>query len=129
MCRFYKKHPNQLLNHFPGAHISKRGMWKVGMQIIEEAGTNPKVQAVGVAVAGAVAWKALDVYEMLKQEGTSALDREALIEEGRKDRQAEAEQRERDRQLETEQRERDHQLAERIAAIEAGTNKKDELQL
>jgi hypothetical protein len=88
MCLFYKQYPNQLLKHFPGATVIKRGMWRASLKIIEEAGTNPKVQAVGVAVAGAVAWKALDVYDTLKQEDIATLDREASERQAAADREA-----------------------------------------
>ena len=88
MCLFYKQYPNQLLKHFPGATVIKRGMWRAGLKIIEEASSNPKVQAVGVAVAGAVAWKALDVYDTVKQEDIATLDREASERQATLDREA-----------------------------------------
>jgi hypothetical protein len=129
MSLFYKKHPNQLVKHFPGVYTIKRGMWKIGTKIIEEASSNPKVQAIGVAVAGAVAWKALDVYDTVKNEAIATLDRESTEhmakeqlestermtkeeqaeETARQNKagQAEAEQRQKDRDSEAEQRQKD----------------------
>jgi len=129
MSLFYKNNPTQLVKHFPGAYTAKRGMWRLGQKVIEEAAINPKVQAVGVAVAGAVAWRALDVYDTIKQEDMSALDRESaermadkdresterMADEDRaeetarhnKDVEAEAEQRQKDRDAEAQQRQED----------------------
>lgn len=112
MCLFYKQYPNQLLKHFPGATVIKRGMWRASLKIIEEASSNPKVQAVGVAVAGAVAWKALDVYDTLKQEDIAALDREAS------ERQAAA-----DREVTERQAAADREAAERQAAADREATK------
>ena len=47
------------------------------VKIAQEAASNPHVQAVGVAVAGALAWKVLDVYDTQANKEISAEDREA----------------------------------------------------
>lgn len=98
MCLFYKQHPTQLVKHFPGVHTSKRGMWKAGAHFIEEAANNPKIQAVAVAVAGALAWKVLDVYDTGTQADIAASDREAAALQGDKDREAAAVQGDKERE-------------------------------
>jgi hypothetical protein len=66
MLRFYKKYPVIFHTSFPLVTIAKRGMWSHAAKTVGEAASNPQVQAVGAAVAGALAWKALDVYETSK---------------------------------------------------------------
>lgn len=72
MLRFYKKYPEHLTILY-----NKRTMWTNTAKIIQEASTNPQVQAMGFAVAGAVAWKCLDVYDTLKEEGIAEVARAA----------------------------------------------------
>lgn len=73
MLRFYKKYPEQLniLYH-------KRTMWTNTAKIIQEASTNPQVQAISVAVTGALAWKCLDVYDTIKAQAIADADRLAV---------------------------------------------------
>lgn len=56
MLRFYIKYPENLAILY-----NKRTMWTNTVKIIQEASTNPQVQAISVAVKGALAWKCLDV--------------------------------------------------------------------
>lgn len=82
-------------------------MWSRASQVVTEAITNPQVQAVGVAVAGALAWKALDVHEIHTQKEIAEADRLAaatLQEEALKaeaERQAETLKAEKERHVET----------------------------
>jgi hypothetical protein len=84
MARFYKQYPLILDKHMPGIHTSKRPMYRV----IQEAAQNPQVQAVVAAGAVAVAWKALDVYEVYKSEDIATADRESMERQATADREA-----------------------------------------
>lgn len=84
MARFYKKYPEKLVS----LNI-KRHMWSQATKIVQEASTNPQVQAVGVAVAGALAWKVLDVYDTQTSKEIADADRSASKEIADADREAE----------------------------------------
>jgi hypothetical protein len=77
MLRFYKKNPSIFDLNFPQTKLQTRGMWSRASKEIIEAATNPQVQTVAVAVAGALAWKALDVYDTLKEKEIADADRTA----------------------------------------------------
>lgn len=73
MLRYYKKYPLQL-NHIL---FAKRDMWSSAQKIVQEAASNPQVQAVTAAVVGALAWKTLDVYDVSIQRDIANQDRES----------------------------------------------------
>jgi hypothetical protein len=90
MCRFYRNHPDILHKNFPQMiPPHTRSMWSQAVKVIGEASSNPQVQTVAVAVAGALTWKALDVYDTIKQEGIAEADR--LAEDARQKQAIEAE--------------------------------------
>lgn len=129
MLRFYKRNPTILDRNFPQIKANTRGMWSKAQKIITEAATNPQVQAVSVAVVGALAWKTLDVYDTQAQKEIAEADRlaetlrqkeaieaealrqkEAIDAEALRQKEAieaEAKQREADRLAEAKQREAD----------------------
>ena len=105
MCRFYKERPEIMYNNFPKINqIHRRDMWSKTTKIITEAATNPQVQAVGVAVTGALAWKALDIHDTYIQKEVAEADRVAAATlqeqalQAEKDRQDAALAAEKDRQ-------------------------------
>ena len=78
MLRFYKKRPEIMYKNFPQLNqVPRRGMWSKVSHAVAEAITNPQVQAVGAAVAGALAWKAMDVHEIHVQKEIAEADRVA----------------------------------------------------
>lgn len=77
MSRFYRDHPGIFNRNFPHIPANARGMWSQASKIAVEAASNPQVQATALAIGGALAWKGLDVYETLKQEGIAEADRVA----------------------------------------------------
>ena len=107
MLRFFKKYPEVLHTHFPQIRVARRGMWTQAARTINEAASNPQVQAMGVAVAGALVWKAIDVYDTHKAGIIAEADRVAEAAQREADRVAEAAQREADRVAEAVQREAD----------------------
>jgi len=117
MARFYKKHPMLLGLHFPEWQDPKRKMHRV-VQAIVEVAQNPTVVAAGTLVAGAIGWKALDVWDSHKQEGISEKDRIATAVQSDKDRTAEnqrhrenlateSRERQKDRDTEAQERQKD----------------------
>lgn len=74
MSRFYKKHPELLIELYKN---NKRQMWSRAAQIAQEAASNPQIQTAATLVTGAVAWKAIDVWDSYKQEAIAEKDREA----------------------------------------------------
>jgi hypothetical protein len=96
LLRFYKPRIALAIAHFPQLNQpNRRRMWTSAFKAIGDAASNPQVQAVGVAVTGALAWKALDVYDTLKQAELAQADCEAAFQS-----QLEREEREKDRQAE-----------------------------
>ena len=71
MCRFYRKHPELLRQLY---REDKKFMWSKVSQIAQEAASNPQVQTAATLVTGAVAWKALDVWESYKQEAITEME-------------------------------------------------------
>lgn len=105
MLRFYKPRMELAIAHFPQLNqLNRCGMWTSAFKALGEAASNPQVQAVGVAVTGALAWKALDVYDTLKQADIAQADRDAVAI------QAQA-------QIECEEREKDRQAGNRLSYI------------
>lgn len=144
MLRFYKQYPFIFDRNFPKAKTNTKGMWTSAQRVAKEAASNPQVQAVGVAVIGALSWKALDVYDTQAQKEISEADRlaetarhkesleaetvrhkeslEAEAMRHKEDLKAEAEQREKDRVSEAEQREKDRAAEARRMAFEKMTS-------
>lgn len=94
VARFYKTYPHLFLKHFPQAAVashSHRHMWTHAANTLKEAASNPNVQAAGTIVVGALAWKALDVYDTLKAGETADKDRVSTEESSRLDREKAAE--------------------------------------
>lgn len=89
MTRFYKKYPIIFHKNFPQVKLNTRGMWTQASKIVSETVTNPQVQAVGIAVIGALAWKVLDVYDTGTQKDISEADRDAENKRSQMDRDAE----------------------------------------
>ncbi|KAL8684346.1 MAG: hypothetical protein Q9218_008327 [Villophora microphyllina] len=107
----------------------KNYMWTRASQIIYEGAQNPHVQTAATLAAGAVAWKALDVWDTYKQADIAQLDREVESAQREKDREVESAQREKDRQVESAQREKDRQAenlrSEKDRQFEAAEREKD----
>jgi F-type H+-transporting ATPase subunit a len=102
VARYYKKRPGLLVQHFP--NIDKRYMWR---RAIEDAAKNPNVQTAATVAAGAVAWKALDVWNSHQENKRADKDREQDATQRQADRDAEAAQRQADRDAEAAQRQAD----------------------
>lgn len=122
MAKFYRKQPTLLAQHFPEGQDPKRNMHRVTQAIVDSL-SNPTVVAVGAGVAGALGWKALDVWDTTKQERMAEKDREATSLNAQKDRDEEyrrhrenieAEDRRFDKQVQAEaierQKDRDYAL-------------------
>ncbi len=144
MLRFYKRNPTILDKNFPQIKANSRGMWSKAQKIVTEAATNPQVQAVSVAVVGALAWKTLDVYDTQTQKEIAEADRiaettrqretieaeaicqkEAIEAEALRQKEAiaaEAFQREADRAAEAKQREYDRTAESKRLAFEKLTS-------
>lgn len=88
MARFYRKRPTLLAQHFPEGQDPKRNMHRITQAVVDSL-SNPTVVAVGAGVAGALGWKALDVWDTTKQERMAEKDREAASINAQKDREAE----------------------------------------
>jgi hypothetical protein len=80
MARFYKRYPKRLEALYDNNNIS-RSMWTRVSAIAQEAASNPQVQTISVAVAGALAWKALDVYDLIKTESIAEAENKRHEEE------------------------------------------------
>lgn len=105
MDRFYIRNPSYLNNHIVGPYIQKRGMKRILQPIME----NPQIAtAVGTAVAGALAWKGLDVHDTYKNADIAAADREQ-DERHHQDEMAKAAADREEARLTREQAERHHQ--------------------
>lgn len=86
MARFYQKRPERLKNLY---HIQQRYMWSRVAKVAEEAASNPNVQTAATLVVGALAWKALDVYDTQAQKEMAEEDRIAQKEMAEENRIAE----------------------------------------
>lgn len=64
IARFYKQYPHKLQELYSN---QKRHMWSQAAKIAQEVASNPYVQSAAVMTSGAVAWKALDVYDTYKE--------------------------------------------------------------
>lgn len=115
MLRFYKPRLDLLETNFPQIgqknHLHKRNMWTSAFKVVGEAASNPQVQAVGVAVAGALAWKALDAYDTQTQKEIGDADREAMAIQAQADRDAAAIQAQADRDAAAAQAQADREAA------------------
>jgi hypothetical protein len=96
MAKFYRKRPTLLTQHFPDGQDPKRNMHRI-TQAVDDSLSNPTVVAVGAGVAGALGWKALDVWDTTKQERTAEKDREAASLNAQKDRETDAIQQQKNR--------------------------------
>jgi hypothetical protein len=76
VARYYKADMSRLNRDFPNIHMDKRYMGKVNQAIID-ALENPRTQAVVVAVGGAIAWKAMDLWDTTKNAEIADKDRVA----------------------------------------------------
>lgn len=97
MAKFYRKRPILLVQHFPDGQDPKRNMHRITQAVVDSL-SNPTVVAVGAGVAGALGWKALDVWDTTKQEHLAEKDREAAAINAQKDREAEAIQQQKNRE-------------------------------
>ena len=114
VARYYQADMTRLNRDFPHIRMEKRYM-KRATEAIVEALENPKTQAVAIAVAGALAWKAMDLWDTTKNEALSEatnLSNERIAAE---DRAAEAAQRDRDRDTARETAAQDRESTERTA--------------
>lgn len=109
MARFYKQHPIVFKKNFPQAFPPRntRGVWSKAQKIVVEAATNPQMQAVSVAVVGALAWKCLDVYDTQTTKEIANQDRIAENARSEADRIAENTRSEADRNAENARSEAD----------------------
>lgn len=130
MARFYKKNPTLLMQHFPEGQDPKRKMHRMVQAVIESL-SNPLVAATATGVAGAVGWKALDVYEVVKQ-GIQQ-DKQIEAENLRQEKQIEVENLRQEKQIETENLRQNKQIEteaaerERDRLAEAAEREKDRL--
>lgn len=76
VARYYQSDMTRLNRDFPHIRMEKRYM-KRATEAIIEALENPKTQAVAIAVGGALAWKAMDLWDTTKNAETAAKDRDA----------------------------------------------------
>jgi hypothetical protein len=92
MALFYRNNMHLIPQHFPQFQDPKRVMWsragKVIVDGIEQTAKNPQAQAIGVAVAGAIGWKLLDVHDTHKNADIADKDRAAAVDTADKDRAA-----------------------------------------
>lgn len=121
MLRFYKKYPEFLSKNFPNL-IHKRHMWTQVTRSVVEAASNPQVQAAGALVAGALAWKGLDVYDTVKQEAIAEADRFAEDQRAEANRVAENQRAEADRVDENKRAEADRIAENQRAAFDKYTS-------
>lgn len=87
VARYYQADMTRLNRDFPHIRMEKRYM-KRATEAIVEALENPKTQAVAIAVGGALAWKAMDLWDTSKNAEIAESDRKAAIETADKDRKA-----------------------------------------
>lgn len=80
MAKFYRKRPTLLTQHFLDGQDPKRNMHRITQAVV----------AVGAGIAGALGWKALDVWDTTKQERMAEKDREAASLNAQKDRETDA---------------------------------------
>lgn len=105
MLRFYKKYPEKLYLLYP-AH--KRYMWS-------KAASNPQIQAIAVGVTGAVAWKALDVWDIQTQKEIANDDR--VAENTRNEQTITAENKRHEQTIAAENKRHDEEMAMRNAEL------------
>lgn len=98
-AKYYQHDMTRLTRDFPYWYQDKRHMRKA-TQAIAEALEDPKVQAVAIAVTGALAWKTLDVWDTYKAADIADKDREAAAIQADKDREAATIQADKDREAE-----------------------------
>lgn len=106
MAKFYRKRPTLLTQHFPDGQDPKRNMHRITQAVVDSL-SNPTVVAVGAGVAGALGWKALDVWDTTKQERMAEKDRETASINAQKDREAEDHRFDRQMQIEVNERQKD----------------------
>lgn len=106
MAKFYRKRPTLLAQHFPEGQDPKRNMHRITQAVVDSL-SNPTVVAVGAGVAGALGWKALDVWDTTKQERMAEKDRDAASINAQKDREAEDHRFDRQMQIEANERQKD----------------------
>lgn len=120
VARYYQADMTRLNRDFPHIRMEKRYM-KRATEAIVEALENPKTQAVAIAVGGALAWKAMDLWDTTKNAEIAESDRIAAMVTADKDRKAAIETADKDRKVAIETAEKD-----RKATID--TADKDRLQ-
>ena len=133
ISRFLRKNPIMFGKIFPQNQNPKRRMHRASKAVLD-ALENPTVQTAGTMVLGALAWKALDVYETSKAEVTAKADRESAERIAAADRESAehiaAADRE-ERRLDRESAERiaaaDRESAERIAQLEQKNAELDQM--
>ena len=106
VARYYQADMTRLNRDFPHIRMEKRYM-KRATEAIVEALENPKTQAVAIAVGGALAWKAMDLWDTSKNAEIAESDRKAAIETADKDRKATIDTADKDRLQEAMERQKD----------------------
>ena len=110
MATFYRKRPLLMVKHFPEGQDPKRPMHKVAQAIVD-AVSNPVVVATATTVAGALAWKGLDVWDTHKQFEIAQQDRDAAALQAQQDRETAALQAQQDREAAALQAQQDREAA------------------
>lgn len=114
LARFYKTYPKLLDELYS---IQKRHMWSSATKVVQEAASNPQVQAITVGVMGALAWKALDVHDVHIQKEISEQEFQTQKEIAERELQAQKEMAE--RQLQAENQRHIEEMAMRKRELES----------